>query len=158
VPCSPLVLHDRLTWLFHHAYAAHAGAVRDVLLDDLGLTLAQYLALAELERRPNLAASDLAFACSVTRQSMHRTMGVLAEAGYIEREVAFMDGRSFVNRLTPEGRTALDWADAAIRGVEFALLEQFEQFDREDLARLLREYARAIERRYGRPVVSAWRL
>jgi DNA-binding MarR family transcriptional regulator len=150
------VLENRLTWLFHHAHAAHRGAVREGLLDDIGVTLTQYLALAELENCPNRTTSDLAFACSVTRQSMHRTVTALTQAGYIEREPAYMDGRSIVNRVTPEGREVLARADVVVRRVEYVVLQGLDELERDELARLLRECARVIEASFGRRTVAAW--
>jgi DNA-binding MarR family transcriptional regulator len=147
------VLENRLTSLFHRAHAAHRGAVREGLLDDIGVTLTQYLALAELENCPNRTTSDLAFACSVTRQSMHRTVNALAEAGYLERD--HMDGRSIVNRMTPEGREVLARADVVVRRAEYVVLQGFDELERDELARLLRECARVIEASFGRRTVAA---
>ena len=80
-------------------------------LADRKLTLRHIGALAHLAHSPDLSYSDLARRARITPQSMHATIGQLAELGAVTIEAK---GRASYPRLTARGRELLAFAaDAA---------------------------------------------
>ena len=103
------------------ATTALHGAL-DAVLRPQGLSVSQYSCLELLARDPGLSSAALARGAFVTRQAMHQLLGGLRAAGLVEGE---RRGRGERLSLTPEGRTRLHAASAAVAHVEQHMLEPF---------------------------------
>lgn len=90
----------------------------DEVLRPLDLTVPQYACLELLGRNPGLSNSELARGAFVTRQSMHLVVRRLQERDLLTRPDQAPQGRSRPTELTPDGRTILHAASAAVREVE----------------------------------------
>ena len=95
-------------------------AVIDEALAPLGVTGAQYGALAALDAAPGVTSAELARACLVSAQSMHELVTGLAERGLVDRERR--DGRSVRLAVSTAGHAVLRAADPLVDHVERELV------------------------------------
>ncbi|MCH4091199.1 MarR family winged helix-turn-helix transcriptional regulator [Acetobacter sp.] len=91
------------------------------VLRPLGLSPAQYAALAELNVRPDQTNADLAERAFVTPQSMLGVLAKLEGSGLVERRQDSRHGRRQLARLTSDGYAKAEAANAAMMRVEEAL-------------------------------------
>jgi len=107
------------------------------------LPATQTATLGFLDREGQLTIADLARLRGVKHQGQSRTVGELADLGYVERAASATDGRVSVIRISDTGRAALhrdmaaraDWLAVGLReeldDEERALLERLpELFER----------------------------
>jgi DNA-binding MarR family transcriptional regulator len=88
---------------------------RSLAQHDPSLTVAQYLALDQLDRGA-VGASDLAQGASISRSAVSQLVGSLGSAGWVERTAAEADRRRRALVLTEEGRRVLRSARRLLRG------------------------------------------
>ena len=90
-------------------------------LHSVGLTLAQYSALAALEASDGkLSNAELARRCSVTAQTMHRVVALLERNGWVTRKAHPRHGRIQDVILARKGKVTVVRAHKVVRGVEDA--------------------------------------
>ena len=99
---------DRLLTRLRHASEA-SQAAKDRVIQDSGLTKAQYSALLMLDRVDRATATQLAVACEVSQQA------------FVAIERSPYGGRSRVLTLTNRGRASLGLADERVVALEAAL-------------------------------------
>jgi DNA-binding MarR family transcriptional regulator len=112
-------------------------------LQSVGLTLAQYSALAALEASDGtLSNAELARRCSVTAQTMHRVVALLERNGWVTRKAHPRHGRIQDVTLARKGKAAVVKAHKVVRGVEDVAFGAAAERD-------LRAAAKVMERALG---------
>jgi DNA-binding MarR family transcriptional regulator len=115
-------------------------------LKAVGLTLAQYVALAELDRQPAVTGSALARACLVSPQAMMVVLKGLEEQGLISRSPHPRHANVLELRLTAPGREALHEAREQVAPIERRVLDAFSPTELKTLAELLNRLITAAGR------------
>jgi DNA-binding MarR family transcriptional regulator len=88
-------------------------------LQSVGLTMAQYSALAALEASDGtLSNAELARRCSVSAQTMHRVVALLERNGLVTRKAHPRHGRIQDVSLARKGKVAVVKAHKVVRDVE----------------------------------------
>lgn len=118
---------------------------KSAALKPAGLTLAQYVALSELERQPGITAAALARASLVTPQAMMVVLKGLDEQGLISRSPHATHTHVLETHLTPAGREALAAARKDVAPIERHVLDAFSAAELETLQALLTRLAEAAE-------------
>lgn len=112
-------------------------------LHSVGLTLAQYSALAALEASDGkLSNAELARRCSVTAQTMHRVVALLERNGWVTRKAHPRHGRIQDVILARKGKVTVVRAHKVVRGVEDAAFGSAAERD-------LRAAAKVMQRALG---------
>lgn len=125
--------------------ATVASRWADAALRPYGVTTRQFGLLTQLQREPELSASEIARQLGVSRQSTHEMIGQLEQAGYLRR-AAGVDGRSRRIDLTPNAPHLISRMSAAVGRVERRLTADLGDHEREALRLLLRRVlARATD-------------
>jgi DNA-binding MarR family transcriptional regulator len=88
-----------------------------------GLSLPDYSALSALLLRPGMSNADLARRALVTPQSMNEVVARLERRGFIERSNHPDHGRILMAVVTDAGRAMFEQADADVKTVTDALLQ-----------------------------------
>ncbi|RYY33760.1 MAG: MarR family transcriptional regulator [Sphingomonadales bacterium] len=105
---SPLFLREpeirRGVELLYFGYAHMLRSIDDGLAAQ-GLGRAHHRALYFIARKPDLTVSELLALLAITKQSLGRVLGELAERGLVETRAGERDRRQRLLRLTPEGTT-----------------------------------------------------
>lgn len=114
-------------------------------LKPVGITLAQYVALAELEREPSVTAAALARACFVTPQSMMIVLKSSEEQGLIARTPHPRHLNVLELDITPAGREALETARELLDPIERRLADAFSSRELGTLRRLLERWIGALD-------------
>ena len=91
------------------------------VLDEYGLTLAQYTALTSLDRQPDMTAASLARHSFVAAQTTAELVRALEARGLVLRRTDPSSRRQALLSLTPEGRRMLDELRPAVAGIEEAI-------------------------------------
>jgi DNA-binding MarR family transcriptional regulator len=118
---------------------------KNAALKPVGLTLAQYVALGELERRPAVAAAALARACLVSPQAMMVVLKSLDDQGLISRLPHPRHPNVLELRITDAGREALDAGRRAVAPLERRVLGAFSRRELDTLAELLHRMIEATD-------------
>jgi DNA-binding MarR family transcriptional regulator len=134
---------ERVGYLLKRAQHALRAAM-DEAVQPLGLTTAQYAALAGLGDGP-LSGAALARRCFVTPQAMNEVLVGLERRGLVERRPHASHGRVVEARLSPSGRAALAPAHRAVRAVEERMVEGLDEPERRRLASALRRCVTGLE-------------
>ena len=116
-------------------------AVRNQLDSDLattGLTMPQYAVLAELERKGELSASELAREFGMTAQTLNVLVKSLEASGLLRRSAHPAHGRILLATLTPAGRRALKRGLALGTAVQDLVLSGLSASERKVLMRQLK--------------------
>lgn len=111
----------------------------------VGLSLAQYVALDELERHPGITGATLARACLVTPQAMMVALKAMQEQDLITRTPHPRHANVLEIHLTPVGREALADARTAAAWVEERITNAFSPAEINTLRDLLARLAAAVE-------------
>lgn len=110
IPASPLFLREpeirRGVELLYFGYANLTRSI-DAGLAEQGLGRAHHRALYFIARKPDLTVSELLAILAITKQSLGRVLGDLADLGMVETRTGDRDRRQRLLRLTPKG-TALE--------------------------------------------------
>lgn len=108
IPASPLFLREpeirRGVELLYFGYS-HLTRSIDAHLATEGLGRAHHRALYFIARKPDLTVSELLALLAITKQSLGRVLGDLAERGLVETRTGVRDRRQRLLRLTPAGAT-----------------------------------------------------
>jgi DNA-binding MarR family transcriptional regulator len=118
---------------------AKSAAVKTV-----GLTLPQYVALAELAVRPGITGAELARACLVSPQAMMVLLKGMEEQGLVERTPHPRHQTVLEIHLTSVGREALSSARKRAEPVERRITKALSTGEIETLRALLRRCIEAI--------------
>jgi DNA-binding MarR family transcriptional regulator len=106
IPASPLFLREpeirRGVELLYFGYANLTRSI-DAGLARQGLGRAHHRALYFIARKPDLTVSELLSILAITKQSLGRVLGDLAERGLVETRTGERDRRQRLLRLTPAG-------------------------------------------------------
>ena len=119
---------------------AKSAAVKTV-----GLTLPQYVALAELAERPGITGAELARACLVSPQAMMVVLKAMEEQGLVERTQHPRHQTVLEIHLTSVGREALSAARKRAEPIEQRITNALSRSEIETLRALLRRCIEAIE-------------
>ncbi|MDF7774884.1 MarR family transcriptional regulator [Sphingomonas sp. AOB5] len=110
IPASPLFLREpeirRGVELLYFGYS-HLTRTIDAGLAEQGLGRAHHRALYFIARKPDLTVSELLALLAITKQSLGRVLGELAERELVETRTGEKDRRQRLLRLTAKG-TALE--------------------------------------------------
>ena len=117
----------------------------DAALRPTGLSMAQYVALRALADLPEASASDLARRCFITRQSLQDLLAGLRSAGLVPAAAPAPRGRARALALTPTGRKRLAVGDAAVNGVDAAMVADLTHVERRQMAAMLVRCAENLE-------------
>jgi DNA-binding MarR family transcriptional regulator len=109
-----------------------------------GLTLPQYVALAELAERPGITGAELARACLVSPQAMMVVLKAMEEQGLVERTQHPRHQTVLEIRLTSVGREALSAARKRAEPIEQRIAKALSRSEVETLRALLRRCVEAI--------------
>jgi len=108
IPASPLFLREpeirRGIELLYFGYANLTRSI-DAGLAKQGLGRAHHRALYFIAREPDLTVSALLAILGITKQSLGRVLGELADRGMVETRTGERDRRQRLLRLTPAGAT-----------------------------------------------------
>ncbi len=118
---------------------AKSAAVKPV-----GLTLAQYVALAELDEHPGITSAALARACLVTPQAMMVALKAMQEHGLIERMAHPRHLNVLEIYLTDVGAEVLVAARERVQPIEQRVTDALSAKELAGLAALLGRYTAAI--------------
>jgi DNA-binding MarR family transcriptional regulator len=121
---------------------AKSAAVKDV-----GLTLAQYVALAELHVRPGVTGAALARSALVTPQAMMVVLKTLEEQGLIERRRHPRHESVLEVYLTDPGREALHAASQLAEPIETRIQQALSSSELKVLRELLLRTIDALQER-----------
>jgi DNA-binding MarR family transcriptional regulator len=119
---------------------AKSAAVKTV-----GLTLAQYVALAELAELPGITGAELARACLVSPQAMMVVLKAMEEQGLVERTQHPRHQTVLEIHLTSVGREALSAARKRAEPIEQRITKVLSKREVGTLRALLRRCIEAIE-------------
>lgn len=120
----------------------------DAELDNVGLSLAQYAALAALKESPDASNSALARICFVTPQTMNDLLASLVRESLVERRPHPNHGRIITLRLTKKGARLLAEADRLAEDVERQLVAGTSHEERKLLLDLLRTLTDSLSHRH----------
>ncbi|MEV7193344.1 MarR family transcriptional regulator [Streptomyces sp. NPDC093510] len=129
-----LSLERELSLLLRRARASSGEMARQVHPD---LEPAAYGLLVCLDDSGPQRATDLAAYIGVGKATMSRQLRALEELGLVSREPDPADGRAWLIRLTPDGRTRFRTVRAARRASYVRRLASWERAEVAELARLL---------------------
>lgn len=105
-----------------HAQSASRAAL-EVEFSRIGITIPQFLALAEIDQNANISSAELARESYVSPQAMMTIVARLEASGSITRTPSAHGGRSLTMRLTAKGATLLKEARAHAWAIERYVLD-----------------------------------
>jgi DNA-binding MarR family transcriptional regulator len=118
---------------------------KNAALKPVGLTLAQYVALAELARQPGITAAALARACLVTPQAMMVALKSLDEQWLVRRSSHPRHPNVLELHVTEAGREVLGVARRSVEPVERLIAAAFSPAELETLSSLLIRWAGVLD-------------
>lgn len=118
---------------------------KSAALQPVGVTLAQYVALAELDRHPGVTGATLARASLVTPQAMMVVLKSLEEQGLIVRSPHARHPNVLELHITNAGREALESARQRVEPVERRIIDAFSPEELDVLGALLTRWIEALE-------------
>jgi DNA-binding MarR family transcriptional regulator len=118
---------------------------KSAALKPAGLTLAQYVALAELDRQPGIAGATLARACLVTPQAMMIVLKSLDEQGLIVRSPHPRHPNVLELHVTAAGYEVLEAARHRVEPVERRIMKAFAPEELEVLGTMLARWIEALD-------------
>ena len=120
-----------------HTLDTQVQASIDARLRTIGLTAAQWRALAAAIDAPGSSSADLARRCSVTAQSMHAIVATLEENGLIVRQPHREHGRVLQTYVSNAGELRHAEGADMVAAVEEQLLAVLTPNERAELDRLI---------------------
>jgi len=141
---APAPAEQRLGMALKKAEQAMLRA-KSAALKPAGLTLAQYVALAELDRQPGIAAATLARACLVTPQAMMIVLKSLDEQGLIVRSPHPRHPNVLELHITAAGYEVLDVARHRVEPVERRIMDAFAPDELKVLDAMLARWIEALD-------------
>jgi DNA-binding MarR family transcriptional regulator len=119
---------------------------KSATLKPVGLTLAQYVALFELNQQQGITAATLARTCLVTPQAMMIVLKTMEEQGLVARSPHPRHQNVLELHITDVGHEALHAARERVQPVEQRVTDAFSTKEAETLRALLLRLAEAFER------------
>jgi len=119
---------------------AKSAAVKTV-----GLTLPQYVVLAELAERPGITSAELARGCLVSPQAMMVVLKSMEDQGLVERTRHPRHQTVLEIHLTSVGREALSEAHKQAGPIEQRIVKALSERELENLRALLQRCVEAVE-------------
>lgn len=138
-----LALERELTLFLRRARASQGVMARAVHPD---LDTAAYGLLVRLDEGGSQRATDLAAYIGVGKATMSRQLRALEHLGLVAREPDPADGRAWLVNLTDEGRVRVGRVREARRARYVSQLAHWDLREVAELARLLHELNRGIEK------------
>lgn len=123
----------------------------DAELDEVGLSLAQYAALAALNEQREASNAVLARMCFVTPQTMNALLAGLVGERLVQRRPHPAHGRIITLRLTDKGARLLAEANRVAAEVERRMVAGTSHQDRKRLLDILRTFTNSLSFSYRRP-------
>ncbi len=117
---------------------------KSAALKTTGLTLAQYVALAELDERPGITGAELARACLVSPQAMMVVLKTLEEQGLVERTPHTRHQTVLEIYATDAGREVLVEARERVEPIERTVNKAFSPSETATLGALLQRLTEAV--------------
>jgi DNA-binding MarR family transcriptional regulator len=117
---------------------------KSAALKVVGLTLAQYVALVELDQQPGVTAATLARRCLVTPQAMMILLKTMEQQGLISRSSHPRHPNVLELHMTDVGREALPAARDRVDPIEQRVLNAFSAKDLAVLRALLSRFIDAF--------------
>jgi DNA-binding MarR family transcriptional regulator len=132
----------------HDVERRYAKAMRDI-----GTSLRDFVVLSEIDRRPGIGQSALAWRLGLGRSRLSEQLAVLDGAGYIERQINELDLRKRRIWVSGQGLVLLEEARAVASRVDNAWLAGLSQVERDHLRAFLRRLSPGATSRgtAGRP-------
>jgi DNA-binding MarR family transcriptional regulator len=118
---------------------------KNAALKPAGLTLAQYVALAELDLQPAITSATLARACLVTPQAMMVVLKSLDEQGLISRSAHPRHPNVLELHITKPGREALHAGREQVAPLEQHVVDAFSPKELDMFEALLRRLIAAVD-------------
>lgn len=118
---------------------------KSVALKPTGLTLAQYVALTELEREPGITAATLARVSQVSPQAMMIVLKGMEEQGLIKRSTHPRHASVLEIHLTDVGRESLGLGRKKVLPVEKRIFDAFSKKELNVFAELLARFSSVLE-------------
>ena len=144
---SPARSTDRSVGALLHRADQAMIKTKNAALKPVGLTLAQLVALVELEERPGITAAALARACTVTPQAMMVLLKSMELQGLLGRRPHPLHENVLEVHMTNVGREALHAGRAAVAPIERRVWASLTATEVEALCDLLSRFTDAIEGR-----------
>lgn len=119
--------------------------VKSAAVKTVGLTLPQYVALAELAQRPAITSAELARACLVSPQAMMVVLKAMEEQGLVERTQHPRHRTVLEIHLTSVGREALSAGRKRAGPIEQRITKALSPGETDTLRALLRRCIKAVE-------------
>jgi DNA-binding MarR family transcriptional regulator len=117
---------------------------KNAALKPVGLTLAQYVALGELERQQGIAAATLARACLVTPQAMMIVLKTMELQGLISRVPHPRHANVLELHISDVGREALHAARTQVGPLEKRVADAYSAKEMATLRDLLARFIEAV--------------
>ena len=134
---------------FTLVFVAHALERRYCrALQSLGISLRDFVLLAEIEQRPGLSQSVLAERVGLTRARVSEQLAVLDTAGYVTREMNRLDLRKRRLWMTSPGQVVFEEAKERLTSIDTGWLSVLDPKGRPFFTAALRTFA----------LPGAWRL
>jgi len=118
---------------------------KTAVLKPVGLTLAQYVALAELEHKQGITAATLARACFVSPQAIMILLKTMEQQGLIARQPHPRHPNVLELHITDVGREALHAGRAQVAPVEDRIFAAFSKQELEIFRAFLSRFVSAID-------------
>jgi DNA-binding MarR family transcriptional regulator len=118
---------------------------KSAAVNTVGLTLSQYVALAELAERPGITGAELARACLVSPQAMMVVLKTMEEQGLIERTKHPRHQTVLEIHLTSVGRETLGAAREQAEPIEQRIASALSKEELQTLRTLLPRCIVAVE-------------
>jgi DNA-binding MarR family transcriptional regulator len=112
-------------------------------LQALGISLRDFVLLAEIDKRPGLSQSVLAERVGLTRSRVSEQLAVLDTAGYVAREMSWLDLRKRRLWITPPGQAVLEEAKACLTAIDAGWLSALDPHTRPHFTAAMRALAPA---------------
>jgi DNA-binding MarR family transcriptional regulator len=132
---------DRPTWLLSRASLRAQDLLADAFAVE-GLRGYHFRLLAALDQYGPSSQADLGRNTGIDRSDVVAALNELVDGGLARRRADPEDGRRNVVSITRRGSSMLERLDAALDGVQDALLEPLSQNERATLVRLLGKLVR----------------
>jgi DNA-binding MarR family transcriptional regulator len=114
-------------------------------LGDTGLGPSGVHAVLEIGRTPGILARDLAELLRLDKSNMSRQVAKLEASGYVRREAASDDARSYHLHLTESGEALRDDIDRDVTDQVSRALSKLPAADRSELVRCVALYVDALK-------------
>ena len=118
---------------------------KNAVLKPVGLTLAQYVTLSELEREPGVTAATLSRTCQVSPQAMMILLKGMEQQGLIVRAAHPRHPNVLEVHGTEVGRSALHEGRSLIQPVEQRVWDEFSPAELKLFDELLIRFARVLD-------------